>query len=313
MRIANLNAYKLRPGEEDSARSRARVTAIREMAPDVLALQEVLVDTVPDDQDWDRAAGEIVRRLAADCGLAAAVSEGPAGVAMASNSHRPWYTAILWNPDTVAPIPGGFRAFGAPDFWHGCATAQFDVGTTEPFLVASYHGDPFRPDFRANEALRLKGIFRCTGGAKPGVLLGDFNGISAARTVTGGHYDAEPYTDQDHDDLEFQCIPETIGTTNLADRRQSAALLRRGYMVDAGAHLGAPWQPTVGYWADGRGDPDPWGERRIDLVLATRPVAPALVDYGVHISLASDEAADHRPIWADLDLSRIATSTEESR
>ncbi|MFJ7279762.1 endonuclease/exonuclease/phosphatase family protein [Kitasatospora sp. NPDC098663] len=305
MRFANLNAYKVRPGE-DGARSRARTAAIREMAPDVLTVQEILVDTTGPDR-WDDAAAEIIRALAADCGLACTLPGGPAGAAMCHNAHRPWYTAILWNPDTVAPVPGALRAVGAPDFWHGVTTLALDVGATEPLLVASYHGDPFRPDARYNEALRLKGLFRRTGGVASGVLLGDFNSICAASSPTGGYYDAEPYGGQDHDDLEYQCLPDTVGGTNLADRRPTAALLRRGFMTDAAAHLGVPWQPTVGYWRDGQGDPDPWGQRRIDLVLATRHVAPALTGYGVHVSEASTLASDHRPVWIDLDPAKITT------
>ncbi|MEU4300287.1 endonuclease/exonuclease/phosphatase family protein [Kitasatospora aureofaciens] len=323
VRIANFNAYKLKLTDRDTDGWRARVTAIQEVAPDILTLQEVLVDEELKEgeteldraQRWRAEASEIIGYLAADCGLSATTirADGtPGGIAMANNADRGWYTAILWNPDTVHATRGGFRPFGAPDFWHGCTTMLLDVGAAEPVLVASYHGDPFRPDFRANEALRLKGIFRRTGGAKPGILAGDFNAISAATTIPGGtqFYDPEPYHDQDHDDLEYQLQPGTAGGTQLADRRQTAALLRAGYMVDAAAHLAAPWQPTVGYWADGQGDPDPWGERRIDLILATRPVAPALVRYRAHVSPASEAAADHRPVYADLDVSAIAAPQE---
>ncbi|GAB7185757.1 endonuclease/exonuclease/phosphatase family protein [Kitasatospora sp. NPDC001095] len=321
VRITNFNAYKLKLTARNTADWRARVTAIREVAPDILTLQEVLVDEDLQEgeteldraQRWRAEAGEIIGSLAADCGLTATTirADGtPGGIAMANNQHRGWYTAILWNPDTVRAVPGGFRPFGAPDFWHSCTTLQLDVGAAEPLLVGSYHGDPFRPDGRANEALRLKGIFRRTGGAKPGILAGDFNSISAATTSDHVYYDAEPYTDQDHDDLEYQCIAETVGGENLADRRQTAALLRRGFMVDAAAQLAARWQPTVGYWADGQGDPDPWGERRIDLILATRPVAPALVHYRAHVSPASEAAADHRPVYADLDVSAIPARQE---
>ncbi|MER6304928.1 hypothetical protein [Streptomyces sp. NPDC001657] len=59
------------------------------------------------------------------------------------------------------------------------------------------------------------------------------------------YYDHEPYVGQDHDDLEYQVYPETIGSEQLADRRQTQALLRRGFMVDAAAHLGMPWHPTA--------------------------------------------------------------------
>ncbi|MBD0688404.1 endonuclease/exonuclease/phosphatase family protein [Streptomyces sp. CBMA123] len=332
IRLANLNAYKLHPDDVDTPGWQARVTAIREVAPDILCLQEIVVDeNAPEDADedgivdeakrlrrWDTQAAGVITRLAQDCGLTATTirtggSTGP--VAMARNAHRPWYTTTLWNTAKVPAVPGGFRPYGSPDYWHGCTTIQLDVGAQDPLLVVSYHGDPFRPDFRANEARRLKGAFRRTGGAKPGVALGDFNSISAATITVAGverPYDEEPYTDQDHDDLEYQCVPETIGDTNLADRRATAMLLRRGFMVDAAAHLGAPWQPTVGHWEDGKGDPDPWGRRRIDLALATRPVAPALVGYHTHRSPAAEAASDHLLIVVNIDPSKIHHEAKEA-
>ncbi|MGW4750773.1 hypothetical protein ACWEPR_39935, partial [Streptomyces sp. NPDC004290] len=75
-----------------------------------------------------------------------------------------------------------------------------------------------------------KSAFRTTGGAKPGLVLGDFNALSAAKAdgpECEQYYDPEPYLDQDHDDLEYQLLEGTIGTTQLADRRQSEVLLRR--------------------------------------------------------------------------------------
>ncbi|MFE4869517.1 endonuclease/exonuclease/phosphatase family protein [Streptomyces sp. NPDC056682] len=306
VRIANFNAYKLNKTARGTTAWKARVTTVQEIAPAILSLQEVLVDhsTAPNDR-WDTEAADTIHSFAADCGLTATVtatSGYPHGTVMASNSNRPWYTAILWNPDLVGLVPGSYRPYGAPDFWHGLTTAQFDLGAGEPVTVASYHGDPIRPDGRYNEALRIKSIFRRTAGVKRGFVIGDFNALSAARRAPHlgdggsgslGYYDAEPYGDQDHDDLEFQLLADTVGKEQLADRRQSAALLRRGFMVDAAAHLGAPWEATVGYWEDGRGDPDPWGERRIDLILATRPTAPGLVGYRLHRTAAALEASDH--------------------
>ncbi|WAL71583.1 hypothetical protein OU787_08735 [Kitasatospora sp. YST-16] len=137
--------------------------------------------------------------------------------------------------------------------------------------------------------------------------LGDFNALLAATVADPGraprYYDTEPYLTQDHDDLEYQLAAGTVGGQQLANRRLTEALLHGGYMVDVAAHVGAPWQPTVGHWEDGRGrgDPHPWGSRRIGLILATRPVAPAVKHYGVHVSAASNEASDHRAIFADVD------------
>ncbi|WP_367435187.1 hypothetical protein [Streptomyces celluloflavus] len=142
------------------------------------------------------------------------------------------------------------------------------------------------------------------------LCLGDFNGLSAARRQRKWwqlprFYDAEPYLKQDPDDLEFQVQPGKIGRKQLADRRQTQVLLRRDYMVDAAAYLNAPWDPTVGHWEDGRGDPDPWGRRRIDLILATRPVAPALISYATHRSSAGDRASDHRSPFTEFDPGKI--------
>ncbi|MFJ4800894.1 endonuclease/exonuclease/phosphatase family protein [Streptomyces murinus] len=309
IRLASLNAYKLTPAIRGTSSWKARVTAIREISPDILAVQEVVVDErITARGAWEGEAAALIQDLAEQCGLTAAVgvSEGhPHGTAMAANWHRPWWTALMWNPSTVRLVEGSYRPFGAPDFWHGCTTADFDIGAKKKVRVASYHGDPIRPWFRFNEALRLKSIFRTTGGVLPGFVVGDYNGISAAEVDDGEggrrYYDAEPYTEMDHDDLEFQVQAGTIGTTQLADRDQTEALLRKGYMVDAAAHLGAQWQPTVGHWEDGRGDPDPWGFRRIDLILASRAVAPALIRYRVHRSAAVEEATDHSSTYVDVD------------
>lgn len=316
LRFASLNAYKLSIRSVGTPAWKARIATIRELAPDVLALQEVLGDeTLEGDESeaalWAAGAQSVIERLAAECGLSATTlrADGTSGrLAMAGNG-RGWFTALLWNPESVRPIAGGFRTYGEPDFWHGCSQLLLDVGADEPVTVVSYHGHPASPEMRRHEALMLKLRMRATGGARPGVIMGDFNALSAARVRTPDgevrYYDEEPYLDQDHDDLEYQLQPGTIGGVQLADRRQTELLLRRGFMVDAAAHTGAPWRPTVGYWQDGRGDPDPWGPRRIDLVLVTRPVVPALVSYSTHDTPAARAAADHLPVVCTIAPSRI--------
>ncbi|MDH6709220.1 hypothetical protein P3T27_005966 [Kitasatospora sp. MAA19] len=141
IRIANLNAYKLHPRDVGTEGWSARVTAIREVSPDILCLQEVLVDDdAPEDTDadgivdetkrlrrWDSQATTVIERLARECGLTATIvrSDGSAGaVAMARNAHRPWYTAVLWRPETVTPVPGGFRAYGSPGLFVAAVTVS---------------------------------------------------------------------------------------------------------------------------------------------------------------------------------------------
>lgn len=304
----NFNAYKLRLDARATTEWNDRVTAVQELAPDLLGLQEVVVDeaATPPDQ-WHAVAAQTITAFAEDCGLTASVRATPGrpyGVTMAANVHRAWYTAVLWNPDAASVVPGTYRPFGAPDFWHGLTTVAFDIGAAEPLTLVAYHGDPFRPNWRTEEARRIKGALRRPGGVMPALVVGDFNALSAAQVPgpdgTLRYYDHEVYAEQDHDDLEYQVQEGTIGGEQLADRRQTELLLRRGYMVDAAAHLGVPWHATVGHWKDGQGDPDPFGERRIDLVLATRPVTPALVAYGVQDSKAalagSDQIAPDRTL-----------------
>ncbi|WP_145502626.1 endonuclease/exonuclease/phosphatase family protein [Streptomyces sp. CFMR 7] len=310
IRLANLNAYKLGRNTIGTASWNARVTTIGEIAPDILALQEVIVDETRPSAEWAAEASMIIQQLAAETGLSATTlrADGtPGPTAMANNLARGWYTAILWNPDTVTPVSGGFRAYGAPDFFHGFTTVLFDIGADQPVKVGSYHGDPFRGDWRRHEGLRIKSALRATGGAKFGMVLGDFNALSAAMAngPTGTYYDPEPYLHQDHDDLEYQLLEGTVGNAQLADRRQTEVLLRRGYMVDVAAHLGVPWQATVGHWQDGQGDPDPWGPRRIDLVYATRPVTPGLVSYTTHTSPAARKAADHLSVVCEIDPTKL--------
>ncbi|MFE7272560.1 endonuclease/exonuclease/phosphatase family protein [Streptomyces sp. NPDC057623] len=315
LRIANLNAYKLRLDARGSTAWDARVTAVRELAPDLLGVQEVVVDEdeTPRAQ-WDTVAAQTIAAFAKDCGLTAAVpvTRGrPYGICMSSNSQRSWYTAGIWREQSVGIVPGSYRPIRDGDFWHGLTTARFDLGAGEPVTVGVYHGHPFNKNARLSEAWSIKGRFRTPGGAKPGFLLGDFNALSAAQ-VTGPngqphYYDHEVYQDHDHDDLEYQVLDGTIGGEQLADRRQTEALLRRGFMVDTAAHLGVPWHPTVGHWEDGRGDPDPFGERRIDLILATRPAAPSLIAYGTHDTPAAREASDHLSPFIDIDPAKITT------
>ncbi|MFD7408796.1 hypothetical protein ACFV7R_40530 [Streptomyces sp. NPDC059866] len=142
IRLADLDADKLMPITRGTTSWNARVTAIRKISPDILAPQEVIADESTTSRDsWERQAAVLIQNLAERCGLTSKVNvtDGhPYGTAMAANRHRPWWTALMWNPGTVHLVDGSYRPFGAPDFWHGCATARFDIGSREPILVAGY-------------------------------------------------------------------------------------------------------------------------------------------------------------------------------
>ncbi|MCB5908109.1 hypothetical protein [Streptomyces pinistramenti] len=188
-RIANLNAYKLKPAARGSAAWNARATAVREIAPDILGVQEIVVDErTTAREDWESEAAALVHDFAAACGLSTAVTATatyPHNTAMANNTHRPWWTALMWNPDTVAVVDGSYRPYGAPDFWHGLTTVSFDIGARTPVLGYSYHGGPFHPRWRYDECLRIKGMLRRTGGVAPAVVLMDGDFVSATEVVGG--------------------------------------------------------------------------------------------------------------------------------
>lgn len=225
IRAGNFNAYKLRLDARGTTEWNDRVTAVKELAPDLLGLQEVVTDeaATPPDQ-WHAVAAQTITAFAEDCGLTASVRATPGrphGVTMAANVHRAWYTAVLWNPDAASVVPGTYRPFGAPDFWHGLTTVAFDIGAIEPLTMVAYHGDPFRPNWRTEEARRIKGTLRRPGGVMPALVVGDFNALSAAQVPgpdgTLRYYDHEVYAEQDHDDLEYQVQEGTIGGEQLAD------------------------------------------------------------------------------------------------
>ncbi|MGW4490414.1 endonuclease/exonuclease/phosphatase family protein [Streptomyces sp. NPDC004376] len=328
IRITSFNAHKLKRKDRGTPGWDDRVTTIKEIEPDILIFLEVVVhEGKTAREEWEKEASETIRAFADDCQLTAVVGASPGyphGTCMAANRDRGWFTAIMWNPETVNLVEGSYRPYGAPDFWHGCTTASFKIGTHDDgrpvqVRVAAYHGDPIHPQQRAAEALRLKSMFRTTGGTKPGIIAGDFNSISAARKprrwwqLWRRYYDAEPYMRQKHGDLEYQVAPKRIGVLARLFRQQKAerptkVLLRDGYMVDAAVHCQVPWEPTVGHWEDGKGDPDPWGERRIDYMLVTRGVAPAIVAYRTHRSTAALRSSDHAPTYFDLEPAEV---TEE--
>ncbi|MET8538472.1 hypothetical protein ABZV67_44045 [Streptomyces sp. NPDC005065] len=74
IRLANLNAYKITPATRGTSSWNARATAIQEIAPDILALQEVVVDENTTSRDsWEDEAAALIQDLAEQCGLTATV------------------------------------------------------------------------------------------------------------------------------------------------------------------------------------------------------------------------------------------------
>jgi aspartate-semialdehyde dehydrogenase len=285
VRFATYNAFNLRA--PDSAHYGQIVAVVRELNPDVLAVQEVLGG--PED-----AAG-LLRRLAADTGLHCVVG---GDTALACGGHG-CHLGLLWGSGIDA-VPGSLRRWGGLDFWHGLVMLTLDVGGT---LVrhGSFHATPFGRVLRADQNDRLCGLVR-TSGLEPALIGADWNTVCADRTDGGELYESDdPYADSDwFEDLVHQCVWSYDGNgrrVHAADRAPGDVLWSGG-LHDAAALLRADPAPTAGHHPQ-----DVFGQhgikRRIDAVRVTASVAAALGAHGVLATPAALIASDHLPVAVD--------------
>ena len=121
--------------------------------------------------------------------------------------------------------------------------------------------------------------------------------LTADRRTDGSFYDPDPIEQHGwHDAATYQAAwDEDPDAAPRVDRR-AAERLRRAGLLDAAAVLDAPWQPSCGHWRD-----DPHGPRRIDRILATAAVRPALLSYEVVDTDITRSLSDHLPVVVGLD------------
>lgn len=301
----NLFNLALPQSGDEKDRYERLVGVIRYLGADSLAVQEVLGRTLED-------AGRLLRQIADDTGMAYMTAPNPAlGVAampaIAASQHgHPdkngvfrgnYHVGLIWAPG-VEPLPGTWRAYnGTPDFWHALAIHVLDFGGTR-IKVGSFQGDPFRPDWRYNEARRVTSAFV----SQIGLVGMDANCVSADLSPsTGRYYDHDPCTDQNHDLLEYQIQwREDPSEPPVADRRAAEVMHRQG-LLDTAALVDAPWEASCGHWIDSAGRPDVWGPRRIDTVRVTRHLAPAVRAHRTIRTDSSLAASDHLPVVVDIE------------
>jgi hypothetical protein len=269
------------------------VEVIRDLNPDVLAVQEI------------RGARprQSLRSLAADTGLACEVPAADGAghqVALATGS-RGYHCGLLWRPDLEA-VPGSFGESGAGRLWHCAGWVTLRLGGR---LVrhASFHATPFGRPRRARQNELL--VSMLTGGADgrlPLLIGADWNGESAdlvpdPRTGQAVLYEpGDPFAAVGwEDDMAHQCGRDDGTAGRHWVDRSAGEVLVQGGLTDAAAALRAPWQATCGHYpGDGYGSRGVL--RRIDAVRVTRQVVPALLSHSVTDTDATRRASDHLPV-----------------
>lgn len=266
-------------------------TVLKEIDPDVVCVQEIR-GSGPDRSlarlgdaaglDWRATPGWI------------SGDDAEAPTAAIAIGAADFHVGLLWRPGII-PVPGSFRQIGRAQggLWHAAASIALPVGGPTPLTVVSCHLDPFRPETRFAEAARIASL---TAG-KTAIVAGDFNGPSADRRPDGTYYDPDPIEQYGwHDAATYQVAWDDDPDAAPRVDRRAAERLRRAGLVDAAAALDAPWQPSCGHWPD-----DPHGLRRIDRILATATVRPALRSHEVVDTETTRALSDHLPVVVGLD------------
>jgi endonuclease/exonuclease/phosphatase family metal-dependent hydrolase len=294
--------------EVEQDRYRRVCEVIRGLDPDVLAVQEIRARQTEN-------ARTRLRQLAADVGMACVVpgqDEAPDRTALAAGA-RGYHCGLLWRYG-IEPVPGSFGEAPSGRLWHGAGWVTLDLGGVQ-VRHATFHASPFGRRLRADQNELLLAMLR--GGperALPLLIGADWNTESADRVLDEATGDlilyepADPFADVAwFDGMIHQCQWEYDWRgrrRHWADRRPGDVLFAGG-LQDAAAVLRAPWQPTVGHYAE-----DGYGARgilrRIDAVRVTRQVAPALRAYRVTDTPLARSASDHLPVSVDYVPAQIA-------
>jgi endonuclease/exonuclease/phosphatase family metal-dependent hydrolase len=263
----------------------------------VLAVQELKSQGVQFAADRMREFADAVRM---ECSVPSAEPDGSSCVAVAAASTR-FNVGLLWRPG-IKPVPGSVRTYADPgDLWHGLVMLGLDIGGPAPVRFVSYHADPFRPDRRFADAIRVAAIIR---GRLPTVVCADWNNISADRRRSGEFYDEDPFPTMPFFPALLQQVRwcDDPDAAPRADRR-STEVVRRAGLYDVAAALDSPWQATTGHWPGAR-----YGPRRIDAVRVNGAMLPALRRHQVVDTELTRLASDHLPVVVTIDPNAIDSS-----
>jgi endonuclease/exonuclease/phosphatase family metal-dependent hydrolase len=265
----NLRDYGKNPFDRD--RHQRQVALLRELAPNILCIQEF----------WDDSPGhqQLVSRFEVFAG-----SLGMQGMVVpAPRTHC--HLGLLWQKD-ITQLDGTAYQW---HLWHGLGLASFDVGAKRPLRVAVTHLGPWDPQHRFGEARDVAWLAK----RRFATIVGaDWNSLPMG--------DPEPdWTPLSPDQIEHHVLWNPDPSAPLQTDRRPAQLLDRVGLTDAATHLGVPWQPTAGHMGT-----DVF--RRPDAFRCSELVLPALRGYRVHDSPDIRELSNHLPIELTADAGAIA-------
>jgi len=287
----------------DELKRRERVhQVIKSTAADVVAIQELRAEGP---EEGNRAA-ELLRELAEATGLSCELPDGSASVALGNVS---FHVGLLWNPG-IEPV--SWRTWSGRQFWHSCGRVVLDVGG--PLIGhAAFHNRPFGRYARADETERFASVLLRPHDGHPTIAGIDGNIAYAHRNPDGTWYDPDPFAGRPANrDTIHQCTwtDDENGERVFAVDRHPGEILAVSGLADAAFATGTPYTPTTGHWFHDQVD------RRIDAILATPDLAPALTSYEVVRTDLALATSDHLPIHADYDpkavLRQAVLSDQES-
>ncbi|WP_410659555.1 endonuclease/exonuclease/phosphatase family protein [Amycolatopsis sp. lyj-112] len=325
MRFGTYNLATLFGSDSASERERQDMICeiIRGLDVDVLAVQEV---HAPLPGLAAARLDELGRRVGmtaylGDWDSAPRVEIGKIAVGISPHNL---HVGLLWNPDTVACVPGTFRSYTNENMHHGLIKAVFRVHGSDGMVYEVQHGSthltPFGPNGgRADEAVRVVSAFTRPLHRPPGLVGGDWNTVGADRDVDGNYYDPDPYAGAPWaPEFIYQCRRERDDHGRVrrwwADRTTGEVLLDGG-LIDARVALhnatltsgGVAWRPSSGH----RSDDTRFGRRRIDGIRCTAEVVPALRAVDIVGGDLATRASDHLPEVVEYDPAAICSEAAD--
>ncbi|WP_378736018.1 hypothetical protein [Nocardia brasiliensis] len=159
----------------DTAEEQARREMVYELIcdhhPDVFAGTEIRAPRSDDEREVVSARW---RELTDATGLRCDVGDGEVAIALGGHT---FHAGLAWR-DGITAVPGCWEGWGERDFFHSCGRIELDLGG--PVVTyAVYHAPPFGKNRRADEAERLAALMTRPVDRSAGIILADWNSVSA--------------------------------------------------------------------------------------------------------------------------------------